>query len=179
MQVGNPVLREVAGEVDERWLKTKEADRLIEEMVATMRAAPGVGLAAPQIGLSLQLVVLEDRDSTISDLDEDFLAEVGRRTVPLTVLMNPTIEVFGKPDVELFEGCLSVHGFSGVTPRHHRARVHALNHLGEEITLDWTGWPARILQHECDHLLGNLYIDRMDTRTFSTNENLMATLEDE
>lgn len=168
VQAGHPVLRSQADLVATSRIGTKELNDLIDDMVATMRDAPGVGLAAPQIGLPLQLVVIEDRAAEPEDLDER-----NRKSVPLTVLINPKIETFGAQDVEFFEGCLSVKGYFAVTPRHERARVTALNEKGDEIVLDWDGWPARILQHECDHLAGKLYVDHMDTHTFSRVEYLI------
>jgi peptide deformylase len=105
-------------------------------------------------------------------LDPELVDERERNAVPLTVLVNPTLETVGRKKIEFYEGCLSVSGWAAVTSRHHRVRVKALNEKGEPVELDWEGWPARILQHEIDHLGGVLYIDRMDTETFSTTANL-------
>ncbi len=168
VQAGDPVLRTPAQPVDVSVIGTPEFDRLIANMVETMHDAPGVGLAAPQIGLPLQLIVLQDTADDDEDADDPRM----RSTVPLTVLINPNIEFPDDEMVTFYEGCLSVSGWAAMTPRHVRARVHALNQKGEEITLDWKGWPARILQHEIDHLNGTLYVDHMETRTFATTESL-------
>ena len=171
VQTGSPVLRDQAKPVDVSYIGSKEFKRLIEDMFETMRDAPGVGLAAPQIGISQQIVVIEDRPEFLEDIDEEYMKERLREAVPPTVLVNPVIELIGDETVTFFEGCLSVAGFAAMTPRHKKVRVKALNEKAEEIVLEWEGWPARILQHELDHLAGNLYIDRMDSRTFTTTDH--------
>jgi peptide deformylase len=173
VQAGHPALRKQAVPVDPAWIGTPEFVQLVKDMVETMRDAPGVGLAAPQIGLSIQLVVLEDRPETLDDIDDEVLESRGRDVVPLTVLVNPTIKTYGKQDVEFYEGCLSVSGWAAVTPRYKRVKVHALDENAQKVAYDWNGWPARILQHEIDHLNSTLYIDHMDTTTFATTENLV------
>lgn len=174
MQVGHPVLRRQADAVDPAWLKTSEAQSLIEQMVETMRKAPGIGLAAPQIGQSIQLAVLEHR-VTPEEEEEDDGWEV--TNLPLTILVNPTIKRFGGPSERLYEGCLSFEGFSAVTPRHRRVRVQALDQHGEPQTLEMSGYSARIFQHECDHLVGTLYVDRMEPTTLTENRYLLEGFE--
>jgi peptide deformylase len=144
---------------------------LIDEMRETMRDAPGVGLAAPQIGLPLQLVVIEDRPEYIDRGDPEDMKARERTTVPFQVLVNPRLTVVDRTPVELFEGCLSVSDFVMVVPRAHAVKVEALDHLGQPVTLSVQGWPARILQHEIDHLRGVLCIDRMRSRTMTTVRN--------
>ena len=175
VQVGHRALRTPAKPVDEAWIGTPEFMVLRDDMIETMRQAPGVGLAAPQIGLSMQLVVLEDREEVVESL-ADGVAEASKRTtVPLTTLVNPTLELMGEERVQLFEGCLSLSGFAAITERSLRARVHALDEHGKPLVLEWEGWPARILQHEVDHLNATLYIDHMDTTTFASVANLEAS----
>ena len=130
-------------------------------MRETMRDAPGVGLAAPQIGLPLQLAVIED-------VGESEAME--RKPVPFHVIVNPKLTL-GPGTVDHFEGCLSVEGFQAIVPRAHTVHVDALDHRGKPVSIDATGWYARILQHEIDHLHGTLYIDRMRSRTISTARN--------
>ncbi len=171
VQTGNPVLRQVAEQVDVDDIGTKALNKLIDDMIETMRKAPGVGLAAPQIGESLQLCVLEDREELLETLDEDYVSERKRTAVPLTVLINPTIEPVGDGRIAFYEGCLSISGYAAITERWEGVHVRALDREGKPIELRWKGWPARILQHEIDHLNGMLYVDHMDTRTFTdTNE---------
>ena len=162
VQAGEPVLRSAARALTPAEIVGDEIQRLIELMRETMREAPGVGLAAPQIGLPLQLAVIED----IGDNDA---AE--RAPVPFHVIANPRL-VLGAETVEFFEGCLSVDGFQAVVPRARTARVEALDHRGTPVVIEARGWYARILQHEIDHLRGTLYVDRMRPRTLSTNRNL-------
>jgi peptide deformylase len=162
VQAGEPVLRQVGRSLTPAEIAGDEIQRLIELMRETMREAPGVGLAAPQIGLPLQLAVIED----VGDLPE-----MERKPVPFHVIANPRLTL-GPDTVDAFEGCLSVDGFQGVVPRARAVKVEALDHRGKPITIDASGWYARILQHEIDHLNGTLYIDRMLTRAFSTNRNL-------
>lgn len=172
VQTGHPVLRELAKPVDESQIGSNELEALIDDMIETMRKAPGVGLAAPQIGVGLQLAVLEDREELLETLDDDYVDTRQRTAVPLTVLINPTIEPVGNSKVSFYEGCLSVAGFAAMTERYEAVHVRALDRQGNPIELRWKGWPARILQHEIDHLNGTLYIDRMDTRTFTDTRQL-------
>ena len=140
-------------------------------MKETMRDAPGVGLAAPQVGVSLQLAVIEDAEEYLKLVSPADLAERERSSVPFHVLINPRITYASEHTVEFFEGCLSLSGFSAVVPRAHTVKVECLDEFGTPREIEASGWYARILQHEIDHLRGNLYIDRMRSRTFSSLEN--------
>jgi peptide deformylase len=161
VQTGAPVLRQRARPLTPAEIRGAEVQALIELMRETMRDAPGVGLAAPQIGEPLQLAVIEDH------VTRD---ESGRAPVPFHVIANPTLQLRGEP-LDFFEGCLSVDGFQAIVPRAPEVTVQALDHRGEPVTIQGKGWYARILQHEIDHLNGILYIDRMRRRTFSTAQN--------
>src|SRR6185369_12110316 len=161
VQAGDPVLREAARPLTAAEITSGEIQQLIEMMRETMRDAPGVGLAAPQIGLPLQLAVIED----VAEIEA-----TERAPVPFHVIANPRLTL-GTETVDFFEGCLSVEGFQAVVPRARTVQVQALDHHGEPVTIDARGWYARILQHEIDHLGGTLYIDRMRSRTFSTVRN--------
>jgi len=147
-------------------------------MRETMHDAPGVGLAAPQVGYSLQLVVIEDQAEFIQKLPPEQVAERERRPVPFQVLVNPKLTLLGCQPVEFFEGCLSVAGFTAVVPRARHVRVEGLNERAEPVIIDATGWYARILQHEIDHLGGVLYVDRMNSRTFCTQDNYVRHWKD-
>lgn len=171
VQAGDPVLRKVARELSIDEIKDPSTQRLILQMRDTMRAAPGVGLAAPQIGESIQLAVIEDRVNYIADIPDEQLAVRQRAPVDFHVIINPKLTIIGESSIEFFEGCLSVEGFAAVVPRGERVRVECLNERAEPITINAQGWYARILQHEIDHLNGTLYIDRMQSRTFTTVEN--------
>jgi peptide deformylase len=161
VQAGDPVLREMARPLSAAEIASAEIQQLIEMMRETMRDAPGVGLAAPQIGLPLQLAVIED----VGEIEA-----TERKPVPFHVIANPRLAL-GQESVDFFEGCLSVEGFAAVVARARTAEVEALDHHGAPVRIAASGWYARILQHEIDHLNGTLYIDRMRTRTFSTARN--------
>ena len=171
VQAGEPVLRGKARALTPQEIAGAEIQQLIEHMRETMRDAPGVGLAAPQIGLSLQLAVIEDREDYWKPLSPEELRERERRPVPFQVIINPRITATSERNVEFFEGCLSLPGFSAVVCRAHTVGVECLDERGQPQTLEASGWYARILQHEIDHLQGHLYIDRMRSRTFSSLEN--------
>lgn len=171
MQVGEPVLRREARALAPKEIRTPEMRRLVELMRETMRDAPGVGLAAPQIGESIQLAVIEDQPSPVACMDEETRAEREREAIPFHVIVNPKITVEDPGPVEFFEGCLSLTGFLAVVPRALAVRVECLNERAEPRVIHARGWYARILQHEIDHLHGTLYIDRMHTRSFMSAAN--------
>ncbi len=166
VQVGDPVLRAGTSEIAPSRIQTPELQNLIDLMRATMLDAPGVGLAAPQVGVPLRLTVIEDRAEMIAMLPPEDTTARDRRAVPFHVLINPKLTIVDPTPVSFAEGCLSVTGFAAQVPRARAVRVEALDHHGKPQVINATGWYARILQHEIDHLDGALYIDRMDTRTF-------------
>lgn len=170
-QVGQPILRQKSAPLTPRQIRSRETRELIEMMRETLLDAPGVGLAAPQVGVGLQLVVIEDREQYQQDLTSEQLAERQRQPVPFHVLINPELSVADPHRQWFFEGCLSVSGYTAVTPRATAVRVRALNEKGAPIDIDAGGWYARILQHEVDHLNGRLYVDHMMTGTFMTTVN--------
>jgi peptide deformylase len=171
VQAGEPVLRTYARQLTREEITSDEIQRLIRDMRETMRDAPGVGLAAPQVGVTIQLAVIEDREELLSSLPPQELAEKERQAVPFHVIINPEITLLGDDRADFHEGCLSLSGFSAVVPRARRVRVAYLNEHGEPQSVEASGWYARILQHEIDHLRGTLYIDRMETRTFTSLDN--------
>jgi peptide deformylase len=171
VQAGEPVLRKQARTLTTNEIRSKEIQRLIADMKETMYAAPGVGLAAPQIGRNLQLAVIEDRKEYIKDWTPEQLAEREREAVPFQVIINPKLTLLGEEQVEFFEGCLSLNGLMALVPRARRVRVECLDENGKARVIEASGWYARILQHEIDHLGGTLYIDRMVPRTLMTVEN--------
>jgi peptide deformylase len=172
VQAGDPVLRRTATPLDPNRLTTPFVEELLVSMRDTMRAAPGVGLAAPQVGEALQLVVVEDPGELVERISPARRVEQGRVPVPLRVLVNPTLEVLDDTEELFFEGCLSLSGLSALVPRHRAVRVRALDERGEPVVWEAEGWPARIIQHELDHLAGVLYVDRMVSRSLTTVANL-------
>ena len=172
VQAGDPVLRKQSRPLTKDEIRSPSIQLLIDLMRNTMREAPGVGLAAPQIGKSIQLAVIEDRAEYLTRLSEDEIAETQRSAIPFHVIINPKLTILGKSSAQFFEGCLRVAGYQAVVDRALNVRVECLNEQGEKITIKAQGWYARILQHEIDHLNGTLYIDRMKTRTLTTGENM-------
>jgi peptide deformylase len=174
VQVGNPVLRQCARPLSLAEIRSPEIRKLIKSMRTCMHDAPGVGLAAPQLGLPLQLAVIEDREEYHKEVPEALLKERERSAVPFHVIINPSIEEIGNDRAEFFEGCLSLSGFTALVPRARAVRVTCLDERAQHKVIEASGWYARILQHEIDHLAGTLYIDRMQTRSFTSMENLAA-----
>ena len=172
VQAGDPVLRTQSRPLTKQEISSPQIQQLIELMRDTMREAPGVGLAAPQIGLPIQLAVIEDPEKYLSQLSEEQLARLQRSPVPFHVIINPKLTLLDDSSAQFFEGCLSVEGYQAVVGRSLNVGVECLNERGEEVTIDAHGWYARILQHEIDHLNGTLYIDRMKTRSLTTSENM-------
>jgi peptide deformylase len=146
LKMGDPRLLRIAQPVRE--FDTPELHALVADLFDTMEAAHGAGLAAPQIGVDLQVVIFGfDRNERYPDAPE----------VPRTVLVNPTIVPLGDAMEEGWEGCLSVPGLRGVVPRHARIRYTGADPLGATIEREAEGFHARVVQHECDHLIGTLY----------------------
>jgi peptide deformylase len=170
-QAGECVLRRKARPLTTDEILSRHIQNLIEAMRETMRDAPGVGLAASQVGLPIQLAVIEDAVELVQKLPAPQVAERERRPVPFHVVINPKLTLAGDERLEFFEGCLSVAGFTAIVPRARRVRVECLNERAEPLLLTAEGWYARILQHEIDHLNGILYVDRMKPRSLSTHDN--------
>lgn len=171
LQVGEPVLRDAARALSRDEIGSERIRQLIQSMHETLRAAPGVGLAAPQIGEGIQLAIIEDRSEYMKEVPEQELVIRERRPVPFHVIINPSITFSAEDKVDFFEGCLSLAGFMAVVPRARKIIVQCWDEDGNERTIHASGWYARILQHEIDHLNGTIYLDRMQSRTFASLEN--------
>ena len=169
--VGEAVLRQQARPLTVAEIRSAEIQQLIQHMRETMHDAPGVGLAAPQVGFPLQLALIEDKQEYFAGLTAEQIAERERQPVPFHVIINPVMHQQSAADVEFFEGCLSVPGFTAIVPRSRQVRVECLDETGAPRVVEASGWYARILQHEIDHLHGTLYLDRMQSRTFCSIEN--------
>jgi peptide deformylase len=169
IECGDPVLRRVADPVDPADLRRSELQLLITQLRATMEAAPGVGLAAPQVGVPIQLAVLQDGPERWGQLTQAERSARERDGLPFTVLVNPVLLPASEGEqASFYEGCLSVPGLTGVVTRHRVVRVEALDEHGEPVDRVFSGWSARIAQHEIDHLGGRLYLDRVETRSLCT-----------
>jgi peptide deformylase len=158
-KIGDPVLRRKAKKVEK---VTKEIQTLIDDMLETMRAAPGQGLAAPQVGVLQRVVVVE------AVLDEK---EPDKKVV--YTLVNPEVVKRSEDTWQAAEGCLSIPGWNGEVERPMSITVKALDRMGNRVKLDLQGWPARAMQHEIDHLDGVLYLDKLvaPDRIWRANEN--------
>jgi peptide deformylase len=152
-------------------IRSREIRELIQQMKETMYDAPGVGLAAPQIGQGIQLAVIEDRQEYIKDWTPEQLADRERKAVPFHVIINPTITLIGDERIDFFEGCLSLNDLVALTPRARKVRVECVDEKCEPKVIEASGWYARILQHEIDHLRGTMYVDHMYLRTLMTVDN--------
>jgi len=157
-RIGHPVVRGGARPVSEERITSPEIQRLIDDMVVTMHEYDGVGLAAPQIHVDLRLAVLEVPASD----------DRSREAVPLTVLINPVLTPLDPETALGWEGCLSIPDLRGVVPRLRRVRLEARDREGRPYVLEASDFLARVIQHECDHLDGRVYLDRMpDMRSLS------------
>lgn len=161
---GDPVLRQGTQPYDGQ-LEPALLARFVEALRVTMRAAPGVGLAAPQVGVELRIAVIEDP----APVPEEVRLARGRVPQPFRVLVNPAYEPVGDARAGFFEGCLSVPGWQAVVARHAEVRLTGQDEHGQALDEVFEGWPARIVQHETDHLDGVLYLDRAEPRSLSSN----------
>lgn len=160
-RLGNPVLRTLAAPVPPEGIGAPAVQQFIDDLIETMIEYDGAGLAAPQVHVSQQIVVFQ-----VSDNPRYPDAE----SIPLTVLINPKITPLTQEMEEDWEGCLSVPDLRGKVPRYTRVRVEAYDRAGKRLNYTAKEFAARVVQHECDHLLGKVYLDRMrsmDSLTFT------------
>lgn len=165
-QVGDPVLRSHASAVDPAAVKGPEVQKVIETLVKVMRKLECVGLSAPQIGVPLRILALEYPQKMVEETPPALREARGLSMVPLKVFVNPQVRVLDGRTVVFQEACESLSGFSAAVPRFVSVEVSGLNEKAEAVTWQTSGWAARIIQHEMDHLDGVLYIDRMDSKSF-------------
>ena len=166
VQMGEPVLRQRTAPYEGQ-LSRRTLTKLIETMRTTMLEAPGVGLAGPQIGLGMAIAVLEDH---VREGDEDDPREIGE--LPFHVIINPSYEPVGDQTRSFYDGCLSFAGYQAVRRRWLDIIARWQDEDGNRHEERLHGWPARIFQHETDHLSGEVYIDRAEIRSLSSDENL-------
>ncbi|WP_427017775.1 peptide deformylase [Pseudarthrobacter sp. P1] len=169
VQAGHPVLRGQSVEYSGQ-LGSAQLDALIEVMRKVMHAAPGVGLAAPQLGIGLQLAVLED----LYDVTESVAAARSREPLEFLAILNPRYSPLGSGTASFYEGCLSMSGWQAVVERPASVRLAYTDPAGTAVGAEFSGWQARIVQHETDHLGGTLYIDKANTRSLADNAEYAA-----
>ena len=163
LKIGHPILAEVAQKVTE--FNTSELDSLIVDLRDTMHHLNGAGIAAPQIGVSKQVLIFEMKDNP---------RYPGQEVIPETVLINPAIDVLTEETQGMWEGCLSVPGMRGYVERPTYIRYRAFDQYGNRIDKTVTGFHAIVVQHECDHLQGVLYPQRLqDLSKFGFEEDLL------
>jgi peptide deformylase len=168
LKMGDPRLLRVAGPVDR--FDTPELHSLVADLFDTMHDARGAGLAAPQIGVDLAVVIFGFKHN---DRYPD------APPVPQTVLINPVIEALSVEEESGWEGCLSVPGLRGMVPRYSQIRYHGFDVYGEPINREARGFHARVVQHECDHLIGKLYPMRIrDFNQFGYTSVMFPELDD-
>lgn len=164
VQAGHPALRQRAVAFDGQ-LSPDELGRFIDLMRAVMHEAPGVGLAAPQLGIPLQLAVLED----LYPLDPEVALVRNRHPLEFFAVLNPRYQPVGSTTAAFYEGCLSLNGLQAVVVRPEQVALDYVTPEGTTVRRTFEGWQARIVQHETDHLAGTLYIDKAELRSLSTN----------
>jgi peptide deformylase len=164
VQVGHPVLRHVAAPFEGQ-LNDSELGHLLDLMRSVMHKAPGVGLAAPQLGIPLQIAVLEDQFA----VDPEVAAVRGREPLPFFAMLNPRYESLDTDSVAFYEGCLSIGGLQAAVLRPESVRLDFTAPDGTDLHRTFSGWQARIVQHETDHLHGILFLDRAELRSISNN----------
>jgi peptide deformylase len=169
VQAGHPVLRQLAAPFTGQ-LSGAELGQLIDLMRSVMHKAPGVGLAAPQLGIPLQLAVLEDQFV----VDAEVAAARGREPLPFFAMLNPSYQPLGGSTVAFYEGCLSLNGLQAAVSRPEAVRLDFTAPDGSTQQRDFSGWQARIVQHETDHVHGILYLDRAELRSISSNAEYSA-----
>jgi peptide deformylase len=167
VQIGHPVLREPSRPLAPDEVGTAETQRLIDDLIDTMRAADGAGLAANQVGEAVQVCVAEVRPGNPR--------YPYKPVIPLTVMVNPVVAALTEETFANYEGCLSVPGLRGVVDRAVAVRVRALDRKGDPLDFVAQGLSAGTFQHETDHLRGRLFVDRVgDTRTLCTWDEFRA-----
>lgn len=167
VQLGHPVLRQQAVAYENQ-LPTDLLEELLEAMRQTMYDAPGVGLAAPQVGIPLQIAVLED----LYPIPEEAATMREREPLEYFEIFNPEYVSSSDREAVFYEGCLSFDGFQGVVTRPADISATYKDRDGQEITRSFSGWQARIVQHETDHLSGTVYIDKAETRSLINETEL-------
>ncbi|XP_054919667.1 peptide deformylase, mitochondrial-like [Dermacentor andersoni] len=168
-QVGDPVLRTRAEAVDLVKVTSAEVQNIINVMRIVMNKSYSTGISAPQVGCPLRIIMMEFPMKYMKLAQAEEAKTRVYQPFPLKVFINPTMEVINNQRLVFPEGCESIRGFTADVPRYYEVKVSGLNEKGEAHEWQAYGWPARIIQHEMDHLEGSLFIDLMDSRTFHFN----------
>lgn len=173
-QIGDPILREIAKPVERAAFISPDFKHLIDELIHTMRKTNAAGISAPQIGIPLQVIAFEvtghDIKLAMKKYGSKGVSKMQMTLCPLTVFVNPKVKFLDTKTVTMRESCLSVENLSALVPRVREIKVEGLDRSGEFLEMHATGWTARIIQHEVDHLNGNLYIDTMTYKSLKNEK---------
>ncbi|XP_033119604.1 peptide deformylase, mitochondrial-like isoform X2 [Anneissia japonica] len=169
-QVGDPVLRMESSPVPQCSIKSKEIQNVITKMIKVLRKEKAVGIAAPQIGSAWQIIAVEFTPKHTKLWPPEVFKMREAKEFPLTVIINPKLIILDRRTLTWPEGCLSLKGFRAHVPRFYEVKVKGFDCDGKDLEWQVSGYPARILQHEIDHLNGTLYIDHMESKTFMDDE---------
>lgn len=174
-QIGDPILRQEAEIVDITTIHSPEFKQMVERMFKVMRKADAYGISAPQIGVGLRVIAVEFTGKNFKDLktrgmNDKEIKRLGFSLVTPRVFINPEYRVIDSTLLAFREGCLSVEGYSAIVPRAKEIEVSGLDMEARPITWRTMGWPARMVQHEVEHLKGNLFVDSMLYKSFMKND---------
>lgn len=173
-QIGDPFLRNQAKSVEMAFFIATEFQEIIDTMTSILRKSDTHGISAPQVGYSLQIIAYEVTGKDIKDAMKLYgskgVSEMEMSLSPLKILINPEMEIVDTSIVKFNESCLSMEGYTCVVPRARQIKVNALSTDGEKLTFLAHGWSARIIQHEMDHLRGNLIVDSMTHKSLTNTD---------
>lgn len=152
IKMGHPSLREISAEVSIEEIQKPETQKFIDDLIATMKAENGAGIAAPQVGILKRIFIMECKNNPRYPDNDQF---------PLTTIINPEIKALTDETIDSWEGCLSIPNIRGMLPRYKEIHLKGLDRNGSEYSKELNGFQAVVAQHELDHLDGILFIDRM------------------
>ncbi|XP_032682465.1 peptide deformylase, mitochondrial-like [Odontomachus brunneus] len=165
-QIGDPVLRGHALTVEPEVIKLKDFQKIIKHLISVMRIYGACGLSGPQIGLPWQIFAIEFTEEHMQKIDVAVRKTQEIKIVPTQIFINPQLKITNHTSIAFYEVCESIRGYSAVVPRAYEVEIKALDASAQQFTWKACGWPARMAQHEFDHLQGKLYVDKMDMSTF-------------
>jgi len=168
VQVGDPVLRVKCDPVSPSDINTEHIQSVITAMKYALKRFDGVGISAPQVGVPLQIMMVQFTTSQLNCWTQDMQQSREMEVIPLKILINPKLKIIDSDQVSHSESCCSMHGFSALVPRCRKVSLTGLDQTGKEVKWSPSGWSARIAQHEYDHLSGKMFVDRamVETLTF-------------
>ncbi|KAL4707612.1 hypothetical protein ACJJTC_014717 [Scirpophaga incertulas] len=165
VQIGDPTLRKVCEDVNEERIKSSEVQLVVKKLIYVLNKYGSVGMSAPQIGVNMKIFAIQHTAKQLSNVPLEIKKFKRLAVVPLTVCINPSMKILDYQKEIHMEGCESIQGYSAEVPRYREVQITALNEHGEKVTSVFKGWPARIVQHEMDHLGGKLFTDIMERKT--------------